>query len=96
VFEQERTLECGIGGVICGPARGKRFAVLGPGERIDGQEPEEILVLQRRHHRAFREFQAEGNRLAMDPCAQSAAPRVDPCRSVCETQELPAHSTGDV
>ena len=44
VFEEELDLEFGIGGVIFGPARGKRFAVLRHGERIDGKEHEEIIL----------------------------------------------------
>ena len=44
VFEEDFDLEFGIGGVIFGPARGKRFAVLGHGERIDRKEHEEIIV----------------------------------------------------
>jgi hypothetical protein len=96
VFEQELDLEFGIGGVIFGPARSKRFAVLGHGERIDGKEHEEIIVLQRRHNGAFIEFQADGKRLALEPCAQGADPRVDHLRPVCETQELPARRTGDL
>jgi len=43
VFEQELDLEFGIGGVVFGSAGGKRFTVLGHGERIDGKEHEEIL-----------------------------------------------------
>jgi hypothetical protein len=96
VCEQDLDLECGIGGVICGPARGTRFAVRGHGERIDGKEHEEIIVVQRRHHGAFIAFQADGKRLAIAPCAQGADPRVDHCRPVCETQELPACRTGDL
>lgn len=96
VFEEDLDLECGIGGVIFGPARGKRCTVRGHGERIDGKEHEEIIVLQRRHNGAFIEFQADGNRLAIEPCAQGADPRVDHFRPVFETQELPARSTGDL
>ena len=43
VCEEQFDLECGIGGVICGPARGKCFAVLGHGERMDGKEDEEVI-----------------------------------------------------
>jgi len=93
---QERDLECGIGGGICGPARGKRFAVRGHGERMDGKAHEAILVVPRRHQGAFMEFQADGKRLAVEPRAQGAAPRVDHFRTVGETQKLPARSTGDV
>jgi hypothetical protein len=38
VCEEDVDLEFGIGGIIFGPARGKRFAVLGHGERIDRKE----------------------------------------------------------
>ena len=44
VCEQQLDLELGIGGVIFGPAGGKRFAVLRQGERIDGKEHEEIIL----------------------------------------------------
>ena len=66
VFEEDLDLEFGIGGVIFGPARGKRFTVLGHGERIDGKEHEEILVAQCRHDRPFREFQAHRDRLSVE------------------------------
>ena len=96
VCEQELDLECGIGGVICGPARGQRCAVRGHGERSDGKEHEDIIVWPCRHHGAFLEFQADGKRLAVEPCAQGADPRVDRFGAVCETQKLPARRTGDL
>jgi hypothetical protein len=96
VLEQAFDLACGSGGGIFGPARGTRCAVLGRGERIDGQEHEESIVLPRSPPGAFIAFQADGKRVAMAPCAQGAAPRVDHCRPGCETHELPARSTGDV
>jgi hypothetical protein len=90
VCEPKLALEGGSGGVLCGPARGQRCAVRGHGERRDGTKPEAILGLQRRHHGAFLEFQADGHRLAVEPRAQGAAPRVDYCRPVCVTQKPPA------
>jgi len=81
VFEEHLALECGIGGVIFGSARGQRFAVSGHGERSDGKEPEELLVAQRRHDRPFMEFQAYGKRLTVEPRAQTLDPRVDRVRS---------------
>jgi hypothetical protein len=96
MFQEDVNQEFGIGGVIFGPARGKCFAVRSHGERIDGKEHEEIVVLQRRHNGAFIEFQADGNRLAIEPCAQGADPRVDHFRPVFETQEFPARRTGDL
>jgi hypothetical protein len=44
MFEQECALECGIGGVICGPTRGKRCTVSGQGEWIDGTAHQEIIL----------------------------------------------------
>ena len=90
VFEEEFDLEFGIGGVICGPARGKRFAVLRHGERIDGKEYEEIIFAQRRHDRPFSEFQAHSNRLAIEARVQTLGPRVDRFRTVFEVQKLSA------
>ena len=89
VFEEEFDLEFGIGGVIFGPARGKRFAVLGHGERIDGKEHEEIILAQRGHDGPFIEFQAHGDGLAVEPRAQGLDPRVDRFRTVFEAQKLP-------
>ena len=89
VFEQELDLEFGIGGVIFGPARGKRFAVLGHGEWIDGKEHEELILAQRRHDGPFIEFQTHGNRLTVKPRAQALDPRVDRLRAVVEAQKLP-------
>ena len=94
VFAQEVDLACGIGGGLCGPARGQRFTVRGHGERSDGKKPEAIIVLQRRHHRTFIACQADGKRLAVAPRAPGAAPGVDHCRPVVETQQLPARRAG--
>ena len=43
-FEENLDLECGSGGGVFRPTRGQRFAILGHGERMDGKEPEDILV----------------------------------------------------
>ena len=88
--EEEFDLEFGIGRVIFGPARGKRFAVLGHGERIDGKEDEEIIFAQRGHDRPFIELQAHRNRLAVEARVQTLDPRVDRFRTVFEVQKLPA------
>ena len=45
---------------------------------------------------AFMQFQAESKRLAVAPCTQGAAPRVNPCRPVVETQTLPVRRPGDL
>ena len=94
VFEEHLDLEFGIGGVICGSARGKRCAVSGHGERMDGKEPEELLWAQRRHDGPFMEFQAYGKRVTVEPRAQTLDPRVDRVRSVIEAQKLPVRRAG--
>ena len=88
--EQQLDLELGIGGVVFGSAGGKRFAVLGHGERIDGKEDEEIIFAQCGHDRPFIEFQAHRNRLAVEARVQALDPGVDRFRPVCEAQKLPA------
>jgi hypothetical protein len=65
VFEEALAREFGISGGIVGPARGKRFTVLGHGERIDGQEPEEIIVAPRGYERPLRTFQAHRDGLSV-------------------------------
>jgi hypothetical protein len=90
VFEEALDREFGIGRGIVGPARGKRFAVLGHGERIDGKEDEEIIFAQCGHDRPFIEFQAHRNRLAVEARVQALDPGVDRFRPVFEAQKLPA------
>jgi hypothetical protein len=89
VCEEDCDLECGIGGGICGPARGKRFAVLGDGERMDRKEPEEIIVVQRGHEGPCREFQAHRDGLSMESCAEGLDPGVKRFRTLCKAQKLP-------
>jgi hypothetical protein len=89
VFEEQFDLECGVGRVIFGPARGTRFAVLGHGEGIDGKEHEELILAQRRHDGPFLAFQAHGKRRTVEPRTQALDPRVDHLRSVVEAQQLP-------
>jgi hypothetical protein len=69
--------ELGLGGVSCGPARGTRCAVLRPGERLDGQEPEERSGAQRGPHGPVLEFQAHRDRLSGESRAPGLDPRID-------------------
>jgi hypothetical protein len=88
VFEEDLDLEFGIGGVIFGPARGKRFAVPGHGERIDGEEHEEIIVAQRGHDGSFLEFQAHRDGLSVEARAEGLDPGVNLFRTMFEAQKL--------
>ena len=82
VFEEDFDLEFGIGGVVFRTARGKRFAVLGHGERIDRKEHEEIIGAQRGHDRPFREFQAHSDGLSVESCAEGLDPGVNLFRTI--------------
>jgi hypothetical protein len=88
VCEEALDLECGIGGVICGPARGKRFAVRGHGERSDGTAPEGIRVTQRRHDGPFIAFQAHRDGLSVASHAEGLDPGVHLFRTMCKAQKL--------
>jgi hypothetical protein len=96
VFEEECDLECRIGGIGFGSAGRKRFAVLGHGERMDGQEHEEIIVAPCRHDGPFLAFQAHRDRVSVASRAQGLDPRGDGFRAVLEAQELTPCSTSGV
>jgi hypothetical protein len=88
VCEEKRTLECGIGGVVCGPARGTCFAVPGQGERMDGNKHEAILLAPCGHPGPFMQLKAHSDAWSVEPRAQGAAPRLDRFRAVLEDQKL--------
>lgn len=96
VFEEQFDLEFGIGGVIFGPARGKRFAVLGHGERIDGKEHEEIIGAQRGDDGPFIEFQAHRDGLSVEARAQGLDPRINRLGAVFEYEKLPSLSASSL
>jgi hypothetical protein len=89
MFQEDVDLECGIGGVIFGPARGKGCAVLGYGERVEGTEHEAIIVAQRRYARPFLEFQAPSDGLAVEARPEGLDPGVNRCRTRFQAQKLP-------
>src|SRR5439155_17602787 len=89
MFQVGFDLEFGIGGVIFGPARGKGFAVLGYGERVDGKEHEEIIVAQRRYERPFIEFQAHSDGLTVEARPEGLDPGVNRFRTMFKAQKLP-------
>jgi hypothetical protein len=94
VCEDELDLECGIGGVVFRLARGKRFAVSGHGERIDGKEHEESIVAQRGHDGPLIAFQAHRDGWAIEARAPGLDPGIDHFRAVFKAQQLPSFSTG--
>lgn len=87
MFQEECDLEFRLGGGVFGSARGKRFAVPGHGERIDGKEHEESIVTQRRHDGPLREVQAHRDGLSVASCAAGLAPGMNLCRALGKTQK---------
>jgi hypothetical protein len=92
VCEAELDLACGSGGVVFGPARGKRCTGRREGERLDGKAHEAIIVAQGGNTRPFIARKAHGDGLSVAPGAQGAAPRLDRFRALREHQTLPAGS----
>ncbi len=86
--EEDLDLECGIGGGICGPARGKRFAVRGHGEGRDGKEHEALMIAQRGHDGPLRAFPAHRNRLAVAARAEGLDSGVHRFRTIFKAQQL--------
>jgi len=87
VFAEECDLECRIGGIGFGSAGRKRCAVLDHGERMDGQEHEDISVAPCRHAGPFLAFQAHRDRVSVAARAQGLDPRGDGFRAGREAQE---------
>ena len=89
VCEEQGDLECGLGRVSCGPARGQRCTVRGPGERMKGKEDEASIWAQGGHARPCLELPAHRHRWAVEARGQALAPRVDRFRTVGEAQPRP-------
>jgi hypothetical protein len=67
--EQQCELECGVGGVVFGPARGEGFARLRQRQGMDREEDEKVLLAQGGDNGAFVEFATEGHGLTVEPRA---------------------------
>jgi hypothetical protein len=76
--------------------RGKRFAVLRQGERIDGKEHEEILGAQRGYDGPCIQFQAYRDGLSVEWRAQGLAPRINRLGAVFEYEKLPSRSASSL
>jgi hypothetical protein len=88
VCAEARDLACGIGGGVFGPARGTRVAVRGHGERMDGQEPEAIIMAQRGHDGPLRECQTHRDGLSGASRAEGLDPGMHRFRAMCKAQKL--------
>ena len=88
MLEQELKLEFRVSGIILGMAGREGFAVLGQGQRIDGEQDEERVLTQSIDERAFVEFEAHRHRASCKPLLYSPCPRVDGLWFVFESTEL--------
>jgi hypothetical protein len=84
--QQQCELECGIGGVVCGPAGGEGFARARQRQRSDGEEDEQVIRAQGGDQRPLVKFEADSDGLAVAPRAQRGAPRVNGLGRVLELQ----------
>jgi len=87
--QQQCELECGIGGVVFGPAEGEGFARARQRQRIAGEEDEKVIRAQGGDQRPFVKFEADRHGLAVEPCAQCGDPRVNGLGRMLELQALP-------
>ena len=75
--EQQFELQCGVAGIVFGPARGEGFAIPRQCQRIDREEDQKVILAQGEDQRPFVEFEAESHGLAVKPRTQCGDPRVD-------------------
>jgi len=74
---QEVERQFGVRGVVLGVAGGEGLAVAREGKGIDGKEHEEVVLAQDGDKRALIQFEADGDRLTLEPLAQGANPWID-------------------
>jgi hypothetical protein len=67
MLEQELKLEFRVRGVVLGVAGREGFAVLGHGQRSDGEQDKKFVLTPGVDERAFIEFEAHGNRASCEP-----------------------------
>ena len=66
---------CGVGGVVCGPARGEGVALPRQRQGMDREEDEQVILAQGGDQGACGACETEGHGLTVEP----RAPRGDPC-----------------
>jgi len=87
--EQELKLEFGVSGIVLGVAGREGFAVLGQGQRMDGEQDKKCVLTQGIDERAFIEFEAHGNGASFEPLSDGPCPRIDSLWCVLKHHELP-------
>jgi hypothetical protein len=87
--EQELKLKFGVSGIVLGVAGREGFAVLGQGQRIDGEQDQKVVFTQGIDERAFIEFEAHSNGASFEPLAYGTCPLIDGLWVVLKHHELP-------
>jgi hypothetical protein len=87
--EQQCELQCGVGGIVFGPAWGEGFTLPCQRQRIDREENQKVIRAQGSDQRTFGEFEAESHGLAVKPRTQRGDPRVDRLGRVLKLEALP-------
>lgn len=82
--EQPCEMECGIRGVVFGPAGREGFAIPRQGEGINRAEDQKVILAPGGDQGACVEFETDGHGLALAPCAERGDPRVNGLRRVLE------------
>ena len=86
--EQQCKLQCGVGGIVLGPAGGEGFAIPCQRQRIDREEDQKVILAQGEDQRPFVECEAESHGLAVKPRTQRGDPRVDGLGRVLKLEAL--------
>jgi hypothetical protein len=87
--EQELELQCSGSGGVFRMTGSEGFAVLGQGNRIDGEQHQELVFAEGRDERAFGAFETHRNGLSCTPLLEGPCPGLDGLGFVFETTELP-------
>ena len=67
--EQQFELECGIRGVVFGPAGCEGFAIPRQRQGVEREENQKVILTQGGDNGAFVEFETDGHGLAVEPRA---------------------------
>jgi hypothetical protein len=84
--EQQCELESGSGGGICGPTGRAGFAVARQRQGVEGEEEQKVIRAPGEDQGTCGACEADGHEVAVAPCAQCGAPRVDGLGGVLELQ----------
>src|SRR5436853_2060937 len=94
--QQQFKGELGVSRVVLRAADAEGRSVTRQRARINREQHQELISLQRIHQRATRNFQTYGDRLTRESLLQSTSPALDRLRSMHENAMLAFVATGDL